>query len=122
LAIVERRNYIALISDFIEAIKAGSTNFFEARMARDYDIVFRSNCDKLGLLSSETAARTVCFYYLISAVMEDLDLLRDAGESAGLQIRYGLNTQTGNRAFHEQMRQLSIETIALGNNLVQELA
>jgi hypothetical protein len=121
LAIVERRNYIAFISDFIEAIKGGSTNFFEARIARDYDIVFRSNCDKLGLLSSETAARTVCFYYLVSAVVEDLDLLRDAGESGGLQTRYGLNTQAGNLAFHEQMRQLSIETIALGNDLIREL-
>ncbi len=60
-------------------------------------------------------------YYLVSSIKEDLDLLQDAAESVGLQTRYGLNTQAGNLAFHEQIRQFSIETVALGNDLVQEL-
>ena len=122
LAIVERRDYIARLSNFIEAIKGGSTNVFEIRIGRDYDIVFRSNCGKLGLLPSETAVRTVGFYYLVSSVVEDLVLLQDASESASLQTRYQLDRQRGNLAFHEQMRELSIETVALGNDLIQELA
>ena len=122
LAIVERRDYIAGLSNFVEAIKGGSTNLYEIRIGRDYDIVFRSNCGKLGLLPSETAARTVGFYYLVSSVVEDLVLLQDASESASLQTRYRLDTQRGNLAFHEQMRELSIETVALGNDLIQELA
>ena len=89
LAIVERRHYIAALSNLIEAIRGGSTNFFERRIGSRYDIVFRSNCDKLGLLSSETAARTVRFYFQVSSVVLDLNLLRDAVDSPGLQARYG---------------------------------
>jgi hypothetical protein len=122
LAIVERRDYIPGLSRFVEAIRAGSPNFFEVRIGRDYDIVFRSNCDKLGLLLSETAAKTVRFYYLVSSVVEDINLLRDAGESPALQARYGLNANARNLAFHEDMLRLSLETVALGNNLIQELA
>jgi hypothetical protein len=121
LDIVGRRDYIEGLSKFIEAIKGGATNLFQVRVGKDYDTVFKSNCGKLGLLPSETAAKTVRFYYLVSSIVEDLDLLRDAADSAGLQTRYGLNTQRGNLAFHEQMQQLSIETIALGNDLTQEL-
>jgi len=69
------------LSRFVEAIRVGSPNFFEVRIGKDYDIVFRSNCDKLGLLPPETAARTVGFYYLVSSIVEDINLLRDAGES-----------------------------------------
>ncbi len=122
LAIVERRDYIRGLSAFVDAIRAGAPNFFEVRIGRRYDIVFRSNCDKLGLLSSETAARTVRFYFQVSSVVEDLDLLRDAGESPGLQARYRLNERDRSLAFHEEILRLSIETIALGNNLIQELA
>jgi len=61
LAIVERREYLPGLSRFVEAIRVGSPNFFEVRIGKDYDIVFRSNCDKLGLLPPETAARTVGF-------------------------------------------------------------
>ncbi len=122
LDIVERRHYIAHLSEFIEAIKAGSISFFERRVAKDYDMVFRSNCGKLGLLPSETVAETVRFYYLVSSIVEDLVLLQDAAGSASLQTRYRLNTQAGNLAFHKEMQQLSIETVKLGNDLVQELA
>jgi len=122
LAIVERREYLPGLSRFVEAIRVGSPNFFEVRIGKDYDIVFRSNCDKLGLLPPETAARTVGFYYLVSSIVEDLNLLRDAGESPGLQARYGLNANARNLAFHEEMLRLSLETVALGNNLIQELA
>jgi len=122
LAIVERRDYIGGLSNRIEAIRAGSPNFFLVRIAKDYDVVFRNNCGKLGLLSSEIAAKTVRFYYLISSVVEDLNLLQDAGGSPGLQERYGLNTLAGNLAFHEQMLQLSRETFDLGTELIQELA
>jgi hypothetical protein len=122
LDIVKRRDYVANLSSFIENIKDRSTNFFQIRIAKDYDIVFRSNCDKLGLLSSEIAAKTVRFYYLISSVVEDLDLLQDAGDSPGLQERYGLNTLAGNLAFHEQILQLSHETFDLGTELIQKLA
>ena len=64
----------------------------------------------------------VTFYYQVSSIVEDLVLLQDAGDSPGLQVRYGLNTQRGNLAFHEQMLKLSVETIALGNHLTQKLA
>ena len=83
---------------------------------------FQKYCGKLGLLSSEVAAKTVRFYYSISSVVEDLDLLQDAGGSLGLQERYGLNTPAGNLAFHERMLQLSRETFDLGTELIQELA
>jgi hypothetical protein len=122
LAIVQRRNYIAGLTEFIRTIRAGSTRLFEIRIAKDYDIVFKNNCGKLGLLSPETAARTVRFYYFVSSVVEDLVLLQDAGESADLRTGYRLNTQAGNLDFHEHMLQLSIDTVALGNDLVQELA
>jgi hypothetical protein len=87
---------MARLSNFIEAVKGGSTNCFEIRIGKDYDIVFRSNCGKLGLLPSEAVARTVGFYYLVSSVVEDLVLLQDASESASLQTRYRLDTQRGN--------------------------
>lgn len=122
LAIVQRRNYIAGITAFIEAIGNGSTSLFEARVSTDYNVVFKSNCDKLGLLPSDLAARTVTFYYLVSSVAEDLDLLRDASESASLRSRYGLHTQAGNLAFHQQLRQLSIETLTLGNEIIPQLS
>ena len=122
LDVVKRRDYVANLSSFIENIRDRSTNFFEVRIAKDYNIVFKSNCDKLGLLPSQTAARTVRFYYQVSSIIEDLVLLQDAGVSPSLQIRYGLNTQRGNLAFHEQMLKLSVETIALGNDLTHELA
>ncbi len=121
LDIVARRDYIEGLSRFIETIKSGSTKLLQIRVGRDYDTVFKTNCGKLGLLTSETAGKTVRFYYLVSSIKEDLDLLQDAAESVGLQTRYGLNTQAGNLAFHEQIRQFSIEAVALGNDLVQEL-
>jgi len=122
LAIVERRHYIAALSNLIEAIKGGSTNFFERRIGSRYDIVFRSNCGKLGLLPPETAAETVRFYFMVSSVREDLVLLQNASESANLRTSYGLDTPHGNLAFHEQMLRFSIETVTLGNHLIQELA
>ncbi len=121
LAIVERRDYIRHLSNFVEAIRAGSANFFERRIGKDYDIVFRNNCNKLGLLSSETAARIVRFYSLVSSVVLDINLLQDASELTGLQERYGLNTPAGNLAFHEEMLQLSREAFDLGNELIQQL-
>jgi hypothetical protein len=120
LAIVEQRDFIASLSNFIERIEGG--DLFQRRIGRDYNIVFRSNCDKLGLLSSETAARTVRFYFQISSVVEDLSLLRDAGAVPDLQARYGLNQRDGNLAFHEEILRLSRGTIDLGNELIQELA
>jgi len=122
LAIVEERKFIADLSKFIEAIKGGATNFFEIRIAKDYDMVFRSNCGKLGLLPPETAAETVRFYFMVSSVREDLVLLQNASESANLRTSYGLDTPHGNLAFHEQMLRFSIETVTLGNHLIQELA
>jgi hypothetical protein len=122
LAIVERRDYIRQLSDFVEAIRAGSPGLFQRRIAKDYDIVFRNNCNKLGLLPSETAAKTVQFYHLASSVVQDLNLLQDAGQSPGLQERYGLDTLAGRPAFHEQMLQLSHETFDLGIEVIQELA
>ena len=122
LAIVERRDYIAGLSKFIEAIKGGAPDLFEIRIGKDYDIVFRTNCGKLGLLPSDTAAKTVGFYYLVSSIVEDLVLLQNACESANLRTRYGLDTQHGNLAFHEQMLRLSSETVTLGNHLIQKLA
>jgi hypothetical protein len=87
-----------------------------------YDIVFTSNCGKLGLLPSETAADTVRFYFLVSSVREDLVLLQDACKSDDLRTRYKLDTKAGNLAFHERMLELSIETVALGNHLIKKLA
>jgi len=107
LAIVERRHYIEALSNLIEAIKGGSTNFFERRIGSRYDIVFRSNCDKLGLLSSETAARIVRFYFQVSSVVLDLNFLRDAVDSPDLQARYGLNQRDRNLAFHEEILRLN---------------
>ena len=121
MAIVERRHYIEALSNLIEAIKGGSTNFFERRIGSRYDIGFRSNCDKLGLLSSETA-RIVRFYFQVSSVVLDLNFLRDAVDSPDLQARYGLNQRDRNLAFHEEILRLSRETIELGNDLIQRLA
>ena len=121
LAIVERRHYIEALSNLIEAIKGGSTNFFERRIGSRYDIGFRSNCDKLGLMSSETA-RIVRFYFQVSSVVLDLNFLRDAVDSPDLQARYGLNQRDRNLAFHEEILRLSRETIELGNDLIQRLA
>jgi hypothetical protein len=122
LAIVERRDYVRGLSDRIEAIRAGSPDFFFVRIANDYDIIFRTNCSKVGLLSPRTAARIVRFYYLVSSAVEDINLLQDAGRDHGLQERYRLNTPDGNRHFHEEMLQLSRDAFALGRELVQELA
>jgi hypothetical protein len=119
LAIVERRNYIAGLSNFIEEIKRGSTSLFEIRIKRDYDMVFRSSCGKLGLLPSETVAKTVRFYYLISSIIEDLILLQDASGSVDLRTRYRLDTQRGNLAFHEEMWKLSVDAVALGDDLIR---
>jgi hypothetical protein len=120
LDIAKRRDYIASLSNFINKIKDGSTNLFERRIAKDYDIVFRSNCGKLGLLPPETVANTVRFYYMVSSIVEDLVLLQEASEKPSLRTRYGLNTQAGNQAFHEDLLQLSVETVELGNNLIRE--
>jgi hypothetical protein len=122
LDIVGRRDYIEGLSKFIDAIERGSTNLLQIRVGRDYDTVFKTNCGNLGLLPSETAGKTVRFYYLVSSIAQDLDLLRDAADKPLLQAQYGLNTQDGNLAFHKQMQQLSIETIELGKKLVSELA
>src|SRR5205814_7600623 len=114
------------LSKFIEAIKGGATsdatNLCQRRVGKDYDTVFRSNCSKLGLLPSETAGKTVRFYYSVSSVALDLILLQDAVQSPDLRMIYGLNTQTGNINFHEQMLQLSAKTVVLGNDLVRELS
>ena len=123
LAIVERRQYIRVLSNFIETIKKdGSVRFFQIRVGKDYDLVFRTNCNKLGLLPSETAAKTVRFYHLISSVTQDINLFTELPESPGLRESYGLDTHKGCVAFQEQTLQLSIETFDLGTELIQELA
>src|SRR5262245_54714153 len=86
----------------------------------DYDILFRNNCGKVGLLSPQAAARIVRFYHLVSSVVEDINLLQDANGDLRLKERYRLNTPAGNLAFHEEMRQLSREAFNLGSELVQE--
>lgn len=123
LAIVEWRDYIPGFSNFIETIKREpSVKFFQIRVAEDYDAVFRSNCNKLGLLAAETAAKTVRFYHQVSSIVEDLRLFAELPHSPDLQKRYGLNVPRECVAFQERTLQLARDTVDLGNELIQELA
>src|SRR4030095_11837491 len=55
LSIVERRDYIADLEKFIASIEPNK--LYQVRIARDYDIVFRSNCNKIGLLRADLSER-----------------------------------------------------------------
>lgn len=122
LSIVERRHYIAGLERFIASIDAQRNNLAQIRIARDYDVVFRSNCDKIGFLPADLAARVVQFYYLISSAIEDLKLLADAHDAPELRLPWNLHTVEGNRFFHQQLLDLSREAIAAGGALAAELA
>jgi hypothetical protein len=121
LSIVERRDYIAGLERFIASIDAQPNVLFQVRIAKEYDIVFRSNCDKIGLLPAELAKRVVQFYYLISSAIEDIKLLADANASPELRLPWNLHTAEGNRFFHQQLLELSRQATALGNALAMEL-
>lgn len=78
------------------------------RIASDYDVVFRANCNKIGLLPADLSGRVVQFYYVISSAIEDLRLLADANVSPELRFPWGLHTVEGNRAFHRQLLEISL--------------
>jgi hypothetical protein len=119
---VERRDYIAGLETFIASIDAQRNGLFQIRIARDYDIVFRSNCNKIGLLPADLSERVVEFYYLISSAIEDIKLLADANASPELRFPWNLHTVEGNRFFHQQLLELSKQASAVGNALATELA
>jgi len=122
LSIVQRRDYIAGLERFIASIDARQNNLYQVRIGRDYDIVFRSNCDKIGLLPADLAERVVQFYYLISSITQDIRLLADANVSPELRFPWRLNTPEGNRIFHQEILNLSRQAITSGEALAMELA
>jgi hypothetical protein len=120
LSIVEGRDYIADLEKFIASIDAN--DLYQVRIARDYDIVFRSNCNKIGLLPADLSERVVRFYYLIASAIEDIRLLVDANASPELRFACRLDTAEGNRIFHQNLLDISRQAIARGSTLATELA
>jgi hypothetical protein len=122
LSIVERRDYIAGMETFIDSIDAQQNNLFQIRIARDYDVVFRANCNRIGLLPAHLSERVVQFYYLIYSAVEDIRLLADANVSPELRLPWRLDTPDGNRVFHQQLLEISRRAIVVGEAVATELA
>ena len=91
------------------------------RIARDYDIVFRSNCQKIGLLSADLSESVVRFYYLVSSAIEDIRLLNEANVDFKLRLPYRLDTAEGSLFFHQQLLALSRQIVTEGDALAEEL-
>ena len=114
LAIVERRDYLAGLERHIASIDAQHNNLFQVRIARDYDIVFRSNCDKIGLLPADLSESVVRFYYLVSSAVEDVRLFNEANVDLKLRLPYRLDTAEGGLFFHQQLLALSRQIVTEG--------
>jgi hypothetical protein len=121
LSIIKQRHYIAGLERFIASIDHQRNDLFQIRIARDYDVVFRSNSNKIGLLPPDIAERVVQFYFLISSAIEDIKLLADANAAPELRLAWNLHRVEGNRFFHQQLLDLSRQAIAAGEALAADL-
>src|SRR5580704_441696 len=121
LSVIEQRHYVAGLEGFIASIDPQRNDLFQIRIARDYDVVFRSNCSKIGLLPPDIAERIVQFYFLISSAIEDIKLLADAYASPELRLPWSLHTVDGSRRFHQELLEISRQAIAAGEALAADL-
>lgn len=121
-AIVAYRDYLDGLQRHIASIEQEQhTHLFQVRIARDYDIVFQSNCQKIGLLKADLSESVVLFYYLVSSAIEDIRLLNEANVDFKLRLPYRLNTAEGSLFFHQQLLALSRQIVTEGDALAEEL-
>jgi len=121
-AIVGYRDYLDGLQRHIVSIEREQhTNLYQVRIARDYDIVFKSNCDKIGLLPADLSDSVVRFYYLVSSAVEDVRLLNEANVDFKLRLPYRLDTAEGSLFFHQQLLALSRQIVTEGDALAEEL-
>jgi hypothetical protein len=121
-AIVAYRDYVDGLQRHIASIEREQhTHLYQVRIARDYDIVFRSNCDKIGLLPADLSENVVQFYYLVSSAVEDIRLLNEANVDFKLRLPYRLDTSKGSLFFHQQLLALSRQIVTQGNALAERL-
>ena len=121
-AIVAYRDYVDGLQRHIASIEREQhIHLYQVRIARDYDIVFRSNCDKIGLLPADLSESVVRFYYLVSSAVVDLRLLNEANVDFKLRFPYRLDAAEGSLFFHQQLLALSRQIVTEGNALAQRL-
>jgi hypothetical protein len=121
-AIVAYRDYLDGLQRHIASIELEQHIYlYQVRIARDYDIVFRSSCDKIGLLPADLSESIVRFYYLVSSAVEDVRLLNEANVDFKLRLPYRLDTAQGSLFFHQQLLALSRQIATEGNALAEEL-
>jgi len=121
-AIVAYRDYLDGLQRHIASIEREQhTHLYQVRIARDYDIVFRSNCDKIGLLPADLSGSVVRFYYLVSSAVEDVRLFNEANVDFKLRLPYRLDTAEGSLFFHQQLLALSRQIVTEGDALAEEL-
>src|SRR5215469_2908062 len=78
LAIVAHRDYLDGLQRHIDSINTNNNTLFQVRIAKDYDIIFKNNSDKIGLLPADLSESVVRFYYLVASAIEDIRLLNEA--------------------------------------------
>jgi hypothetical protein len=121
-AIVAYRDYLDGLQRHIASIEREQhIHLYQVRIAMDYDIVFRSNCQKIGLLPADLSESVVRFYYLVSSAIEDIRLFNEANVDFKLRLPYRLDTAEGSLFFHQQLLALSRQIVTEGNALAQAL-
>ncbi len=120
--VVGHRDYLDALQRHIASIEREQHIYlYQVRIAMDYDVVFRSNCDKIGLLPADLSESVVRFYYLVSSAVEDVRLFNEANVDFKLRLPYRLDTAESSLFFHQQLLALSRLIITEGNAVAQAL-
>jgi|GEM_PF-5285108 len=115
LVIVEERKYVRLISEAVQAGRAGHPlTTMKVSAKRNYVELYNKNVDKLGLLHAAVAQRIPVFYTCVNSLLEDMDAMY-AGAFEDL-------TQTELLAFYERFQDLLFKTLRLGDELIGLIA
>jgi len=115
LVIVEERKYVKLITELVQAGRAGQPlTTVKVSAKRNYVELYNKNVDKLGLLHAAVAHRIPVFYTCVNSLLEDIDAMYEGG--------FDNLTQTELLAFYEGFQDLLFKTLRLGDELIGLIA
>lgn len=77
LKIIERRQYIQRIQEAIKDIRSNREISFRIKVTRKYFNVYEKNLDKIGILPNPLPEKIVDIYTVMTAILDDLDLIDD---------------------------------------------
>jgi hypothetical protein len=113
--LLAKRDFVKQIQERIDEIKCTGalSEVFRVSATRDYSLVLEKNIDKLGLLDAPLPRKILEFYTSLDAIIIDFDSTQEDEVTSCSPQRFSI--------VYEELRDLLIFTLALGDEIVTEI-